>query len=39
LKPDFALAYNNRALARKAKGDIAGGREDEETAKRLGYKK
>jgi tetratricopeptide (TPR) repeat protein len=35
LKPDFAEAYNNRAGARKAKGDLDGALDDFNTAIRL----
>jgi tetratricopeptide (TPR) repeat protein len=35
LKPDYALAFNNRALARKAKGDLEGAIKDYSEAIRL----
>ena len=38
LKPDYAIAYHNRAVARRAKGDADGARQDDNDAIRLGYK-
>ena len=35
LKPDYALAFNNRGDARRAKGDIDGALQDYEQAIRL----
>jgi tetratricopeptide (TPR) repeat protein len=38
LKPDYALAFFNRAVARRDKGDVGGAQEDFNEAIRLGYK-
>ncbi len=38
IKPDFALAFYNRNLARRAKGDLEGALKDYSEAIRLGYK-
>ena len=37
LKPDYAVAFNNRGNARRAKGDIEGALQDYDEAIRLGY--
>jgi len=37
LKPDYADAFNNRGIARGAKGDIEGALQDYNEAIRLGY--
>jgi hypothetical protein len=39
LKPDYAEAFNNRGVARRAKGDEAGALQDFAEAHRLGYKR
>lgn len=38
LKPNYAIAFNNRGVARSAKGDIEGALQDFNEAVRLGYK-
>jgi len=38
LKPDYVLAFNNRGIARRAKGDLEGALQDSNEAIRLGYK-
>jgi hypothetical protein len=38
LKPDFALAFYGRSIARRAKGDVEGAQKDFNEAIRLGYK-
>ena len=35
LKPDYADAFNNRSLVRRAKGDLRGAVEDSKEATRL----
>ena len=38
LKPDYALAFYNRGIARRDKGDVEGALQDYNEAIRLGYK-
>ncbi len=38
LNPDYADAFNNRSIARRAKGDVQRARQDFAEAIRLGYK-
>jgi Flp pilus assembly protein TadD len=37
LKPDYATAYSDRSIARRAKGDVEGALQDYNEAIRLGY--